>query len=208
MINKELLEYIKKRLSENVTKEDLVTELASGGWNKNDVEESIKKIESNNIIENNEVIIETDKRPFYLNIVILLFHICLISLIWNWNSFDTLISISLIVSVFWGISFILIIAIKKQKKWVNIFRWLLLLLAAITTLLTIYSQDMGLCSGLGCMLFFVLFWVIVPSSIWINIIYYISYYALKWNLKVIKSLMYFFIIILPLLLVASFIFRS
>ncbi len=53
MINKELLEYIKKRLSENVTKENLITELASGGWTKNDIEESIREIKFNNIIENN-----------------------------------------------------------------------------------------------------------------------------------------------------------
>ena len=160
-------------------------------------------------MENNQVIItETDNRPFYLNIVILLFHICLISLIWDWNNFDSLISISLIVSIFLGVSFILVIAIKQQKRWVNIFRWLLLILSAITTLLTIYAQDMGLCSGLGCMLFLVLFLVIVPSSIWINIIYYLSYYALKLNVRFVKSLMYFIVIILPILLVASLIFRS
>ncbi|MDD4803764.1 MAG: hypothetical protein PHN69_01190 [Candidatus Pacebacteria bacterium] len=53
MINKELLEYVKKRLSENVNKEDLIIELTSGGWTKNDIEESIREIKFNNIIENN-----------------------------------------------------------------------------------------------------------------------------------------------------------
>ena len=44
MINKELLEYVEKRLSEKVTKEDLITELSSGGWSKDDVSDVLEKI--------------------------------------------------------------------------------------------------------------------------------------------------------------------